>query len=1605
MTLGMPDTSTATPMRLVQDMALITQWAGWSYIFITTYRATNGERKIGITCDTRICMRHGAGKDMKHHYQFELEAFLLIFGQPDQRKLSPVWINDILDMLRRESDFAVVCYEMHRRATGQLQEDIPWKPRRSLERWSIMLPGVVTAARPTAGDATCPICFEDYDSLFRRPVSLPCSPIHAMCFDCVVSHCQSQGEDASCPHCRTAILADPKWFKYLRHGLNQNGDFFPDPRFTYWENWERSCADLDELMAEDDDTLITVHPQRALQVLSLLLCKARSERFASTPRGLSPADFPEMDLVEQTIRNGIIFMRRKVLRVSTISAYLMRQVTGKLLDAFLESEVHTLYSDDNLTSMILEPRDWDIFLEQRPGFYRFVERMISRTLRFMYMRSCNCGNPELHSHGWRMFYDEKAIPLRGYKPFSGRDHISTLAETDRLRTADCFELLISRITAMQLRYRLSTPNCPHRKEAPAGRELLIELFDQPKRLRYSQNRSRTGVGLAFMVRVMQLRYRLSAANCADRKEAGRDLLSELFHYALASTAFLAFASKLKQEVFPMLASSSSRTQSSEGSAILYIGDYSTKVIYRYNSGICRRLPCTLLNQGSRLQSSESSTTRYIGDNCAKVLYLLSSTAATPSLVSVLLSRVLRKQLRPLPGSNSSIEKPHDKRPLRRSARQRGKGALEAEKDAGAPPDSDDDVEPEASSDLQESVTKRIDLSEKNSSQLEMLHRNDVKIGGGVVTLTDEKLRPVKFVDHNTAVYKYGGWREISILVPIMLCNRRSALNAPTRYLLRRICLALRVVENIDEQYKLHLVHSTEIENGGEHLKFRTRLRGTGAYASGLPPLMSVDKVSFTRICVRDSCPEHLMNGPTRALKAIVSLRTWELAFVSIAFNNAMSTLLPQKNDVDSRIYGLDMLFLIAQRSRCGLLASSNQHLGIKGLGRSHSAFPGHESPQKPKCIDLYCLTFDISMNGVARDSLALQASKSRMDLLQDLLFRIKPFIQRRDLAHITRRTTHLPQPPSPIEQNSLSHPPSLRKQLRLPPNMPPKTGEPKARKPGKPRTNRPTSLFRVDWSTEMEALCFLLGVYYNLYRVDRDVLEQIVHRAFPIFKRARKVAASFYDRIDFRWSPGRQRESWHKIDRQDERSRYHGTPFTQNQLNDLATINGVVNSWAAHLNKTLTPVAGVGLDFSNGVADPAGILHDLTDSPGTKRTALVPGEQLSTALRNKLESHWGDPIHGFTLTSTLAPGQSPPNPIPTRAVAKPRKTKTATQKKRSQEEAEDESDGEGEGEGDDESYAAAPVRNRTKLQAPAKSPKELPKSRKRTRVESKDEESDHEAEDEPGPSSVSDEDDWQMCMAHYDSLIFDDNEVRFKPGSDFPDSFSYPDEDVYKFGGYIYGITLDENSPPELVDSLDADRTSAVITVCNTDVCDKCQGPVKEDGEKTTFDAKHSWDIVYRSQIAETSDGRYVFVGTQGGKVPNYTTKLPSNFVEKEVAMGRKRNGEPDEETVFKVLVCDEEDEEEEENDGVEEDFQDRFLLNDLGCLCLMKKQQGGGEHDISSRRYNEPQIDLLIPYLQQPTHPVAKLERAQSGIWSTEVMLIGIAGWLLRGFPPFQPW
>ncbi|KXT09107.1 hypothetical protein AC579_10199 [Pseudocercospora musae] len=526
--------------------------------------------------------------------------------------------------------------------------------------------------------------------------------------------------------------------------------------------------------------------------------------------------------------------------------------------------------------------------------------------------------------------------------------------------------------------------------------------------------------------------------------------------------------------------------------------------------------------------------------------------------------------------------------------------------------------------------------------------------------------------------------------------------------------------------------------------------------------------------------------------------------------------------------------------------------------------------------------------------------------------------------------------------------------------MPPETGESKAAKPTKDRTNRPKGHFRVDWSTEMEALCFLLGVLYNLYRVDKDLLEQIVFRAFPIFMRARKVAASFYDRIDYRWSPGRERDSWHRLDRLDERSEFHGIAFTPNQLNDLATLDGVVHAWAAQLNKTLVPVAGVMQDFSNGVADPAGILHEFTDTPGAKRSALVPGEQLSADLRDKLESFWGDPIYGFTLDYTLAPGESPPKPNTTKASAHPRKVKAAPKKDRSRDQVEDNSEADAVAEED----ALAPKRARRV--APAKPGEVLRKGRMRARPGSGgDGGSEAELSDvggdqahrqkrpvaratkrpptaassattKPIPTSTGGDRTYvemkeeaiaasavpqQMCMAHYDSLIFDETEVRFKPGTDIPDSFCFTGEGVYEFGGYIYMITLDKNAPPELSVGPDRDRQTVVMAVCNTDICDKCHDSVNQEDQKTTFDPKHSWDIVYRDHLLETVDGTYVFVGNQGEKLPNYTTQLPSTFAIEEVAMQFKMNGEPDPSTIFKVLVCDHKEKTEETR---EDDQQER---------------------------------------------------------------------------------
>ena len=55
----------------------------------------------------------------------------------------------------------------------------------------------------------------------------------------------------------------------------------------------------------------------------------------------------------------------------------------------------------------LNPRHYDVIRQftMQPGFYEFVRRLLSRALRFLRLRRCDCGEGMVHHHGRRLYYD------------------------------------------------------------------------------------------------------------------------------------------------------------------------------------------------------------------------------------------------------------------------------------------------------------------------------------------------------------------------------------------------------------------------------------------------------------------------------------------------------------------------------------------------------------------------------------------------------------------------------------------------------------------------------------------------------------------------------------------------------------------------------------------------------------------------------------------------------------------------------------------------------------------------------------------------------------------------------------------------------------------------------------------------------------------------------------------------------------------------------------------------------------------------------------------------------------------------------------------------
>jgi len=176
-----------------------------------------------------------------------------------------------------------------------------WKAQRPF-RFDCALTPVSPAAASDVEDG-CTICG---DTPPTDMVSLVCGQ-HRFCRHCVTEWFNANGlADAHCPLCRHKAVANPESVRELIFGV-----FHADPRYNASENFERSCAILDEQLADNSKASVEWSAETLFDAWDILVAGATLESAESSLFHCQAVKVPEFARI-----NGEIMAACSTLVVS-----------------------------------------------------------------------------------------------------------------------------------------------------------------------------------------------------------------------------------------------------------------------------------------------------------------------------------------------------------------------------------------------------------------------------------------------------------------------------------------------------------------------------------------------------------------------------------------------------------------------------------------------------------------------------------------------------------------------------------------------------------------------------------------------------------------------------------------------------------------------------------------------------------------------------------------------------------------------------------------------------------------------------------------------------------------------------------------------------------------------------------------------------------------------------------------------------------------------------------------------------------------------------------------------------------------------------------------
>ncbi|KAI7589364.1 hypothetical protein KC316_g3983 [Hortaea werneckii] len=354
------------------------------------------------------------------------------------------FMQNIQDVVFRRTDRAFLHVQhmlhYHQPDTTARIHDVAhaWKTKRrpNYESFEFKIAEPIPLDSVPEGETSCNTCGNDLDTAAYRPLQMKCCGNH-ICRHCYLNWADSKGPNhASCIYCRGRFFDDPTAESMTAGTVN--GYYYPylppNHRFTAYENFERSCADLDRNLAENNPSKMTVDPPLLLRIWDHLVEGARLEDAGpttstqislhpvpptSTPFRLQPARYPEMQTARNIFREDLCWHAGSKWPTAKLFTELWRNQLRGFRDQIILAGGRTMHEktgelmhwvDARSPHVGTNPRNVGVWL--RPGTLEFVRRLLNRMLQFVHVRMCPVEEGRvredmtcvgMHGHGARMY--------------------------------------------------------------------------------------------------------------------------------------------------------------------------------------------------------------------------------------------------------------------------------------------------------------------------------------------------------------------------------------------------------------------------------------------------------------------------------------------------------------------------------------------------------------------------------------------------------------------------------------------------------------------------------------------------------------------------------------------------------------------------------------------------------------------------------------------------------------------------------------------------------------------------------------------------------------------------------------------------------------------------------------------------------------------------------------------------------------------------------------------------------------------------------------------------------------------------------------------------